>query len=191
MRKATKSDKRLVVNILARSFDKNPSVNYIIKQSGNREQHIRSLMQYAFDLCYLFGDVFITEDHKACALVQYPDKKRTTLQTLLLDAGLVVGCIGVGNIRKTLAREALLKKIRGTQMISNLWFIGVDPHEQHSGIGSRLLKSVISYSMDRARPVYLETSNPLNLPWYQKFGFNVYAQENLGHTLYFLKREIE
>ena len=32
-------------------------------------------MRYSFDLCSLFGDVFISDDNKACAPIVYPDKK--------------------------------------------------------------------------------------------------------------------
>ncbi len=191
MRRATKSDRGLAVKILAESFDKNPSVNYVIKQDDRRLKRIQALMDYSFDICLLFGDIFISDDNKACALVIYPDRKRTTLRSAWLDITLVFRCIGFGNIKRTIAREALLEKTRGKEQISCLWFIGVDPEGQHKGIGSELLQSIVAYSTKQSRPVYLETSNEQNLPWYKKFGFNIYAEKSLGHMLYFLKRELE
>ncbi|MEJ7683000.1 MAG: hypothetical protein WKG06_35120 [Segetibacter sp.] len=76
MKKAELRDKNLVVDILTKSFDNNQSVNYIVKQDQKRVQRVSSLMDYSFEVCYLFGDVFLSDDKKACALVTYPDKKR-------------------------------------------------------------------------------------------------------------------
>ncbi|OJW80282.1 MAG: hypothetical protein BGO69_05470 [Bacteroidetes bacterium 46-16] len=191
MRRATKSDRQLVVKILSQSFDKNPSVNHVIIQDHLRRKRIQLLMEYSFYVCLLFGEVFISDDSLACALVIYPDKKRPTLRSVLLNANLIFKCIGIRNIKKTLDREALLKKVRGKEKMSCLWFIGVAAEGQHKGTGSNLLQSVIANSTDKGRPVYLETSNEQNLPWYKKFGFNIYAEKDLGHTLYFLKRNIE
>lgn len=57
MKKATYRDKDLIVDILAKSFDTNQSVNYIVKQDNRRLQRIKALMDYSFEVCYLFGDI--------------------------------------------------------------------------------------------------------------------------------------
>jgi len=190
MIKATIEDKRLIVNILASSFDDNTSVNYIIKQGYNRKERLRRLMEYSFDVCYSFGEVFLSVDKKACALVVYPDKKKTTLKSILLDAKLIISCIGLKNIKKTLARESKIKKIQPKEMMCYLWFIGVDPEYQNEGIGSNLLKEIIEDSKQKNRPIYLETSTLKNLPWYKKFGFYIYHELDLSYKLFFLKREL-
>jgi len=69
MVRATSNDKELVADILIRSFVDNKSINYIIKQDEKREQRLKHLMEYSFDICNLFGDVFVSDDRKACALV--------------------------------------------------------------------------------------------------------------------------
>lgn len=58
MVKANRNDKVLVIDILTKSFDTNQSVNYIVKQDQKRAQRVSSLMDYSFEVCYLFGDVF-------------------------------------------------------------------------------------------------------------------------------------
>ena len=49
-----------------------------------------------------------------------------------------------------------------------LWFLAVDPGRQRSGVGRELLGKVFE---DAEAPVYLDTSNPDNLPYYSSFGF--------------------
>lgn len=84
MRNANRSDKSLIVEILAKSFDSNLSVNYIIKQDGKIRKRIRALMDYSFEVCSAVGDVFLSDDNKACALIVYPDKNKNTIKSTLL-----------------------------------------------------------------------------------------------------------
>lgn len=169
---ATSSDKNRVVEILTASFDTNKSVNYIVKQGNERMARIRKLMEYSFDVCLLSGVVYLSEDRNACVLTLLPDKKKTGLQTIWWDIRLICQVTGLSGIRKTLRREARIKKMYPAIKMNYLWFIGVTPAEQHRGAGSRLLKEVINSS---GRPVYLETSMPENVNWYQRHGFEVYA----------------
>lgn len=96
MKKAENSDKDLIVKILSLSFNKNSSVNYIIRQDNKREKRIQALMDYSFDVCHLFGDIFLSDDNTACALIVYPDKKKTTLRSIWLDLALIFRCVGIG-----------------------------------------------------------------------------------------------
>jgi len=190
MIKAERKDKNLVVDILTKSFDTNQSVNYIVKQDEKRVQRVRSLMDYSFEVCYSFGDVFLSNDKKGCALITYPDKKKTTLKSILLDIKLIVSAVGLMNIKKTLARESLINKMHPKEPMYYLWFIGVDPEHQNEGIGSILLDDIIEDSEHKQRPIYLETSTVKNLPWYKKFGFQIYHELDLSYKLFFLKREL-
>jgi hypothetical protein len=190
MKRAGYSDKDLVVDILANSFDDNKSVNYIVKQDGKRVRRLTRLMEYSFNICYRYGDVFLSDDKKGCALLVMPDKKKTTFKSILLNAKLALTCIGLSGIKKAMERESRINKLHPNQPIYYLWFIGVDTKSQSMGIGSNLLKEVIKQSIIRNRPIYLETSTIKNLPWYQKFGFTIFEEIDFGYTLFCLKREV-
>lgn len=187
MIKAAYTDKDLVVDILAKSFATNQSVNYIVRQDKKRLIRVRYLMDYSFEVCFLFGDVFLSLDKKACALVLYPERKKTTLKSILLDLKLILFSVGFSNIRKTLAREAMIKKKQPQEQMTYLWFIGVDPAYQNTGIGTQLLQDIIQHSRLKNRPVYLETSTAKNLPWYIKVGFQIYEELELTYKLFFLR----
>ena len=189
MIRADYKDKDRIVNILASSFDDNKSVNYIIKQDKKRMDRIKNLMKYSFDMCYWFGDVFLSDDKKSCALILLPDKKKTTLKSILSDIKLIISSMGLSNIKKAMDREAQIKKLHQKGLIYYLWFIGVDPNEQNKGIGSALLCEIIKEGVSKQRPICLETSTIKNIPWYQKFGFAIYNNLNLGYELFFLRRE--
>ena len=190
MIKAENDDKDLVVGILTKSFDTNQSVNYIVQQDEKRSERIKSLMDYSFEVCYAFGDIFLSDDKKACALVLFPDQKRTTLKSIILDVKLIFNSIGITNIAKAMGRESKIKSLQAKEQMYYLWFIGVDPKYQGSGIGSQLMQEIIEDSRKQQLPIYLETSTVKNLPWYKKFGFEIYNELQLSYKLYFLKLEL-
>lgn len=190
MIKATYDDKNLVIDILTSSFDTNQSVNYIVQQDRKRLERIKALMDYSFEMCYEFGDVFLSDNKKACALILYPEKKKTNLKSISLDLKLIVSCVGVSNIKKALARESKIKSLQPKELMYYIWFIGVYPSHQNSGTGTELLNEIIEDSRKKQRPIYLETSTLKNLPWYRKFGFDVYNELQLSYKLFFLKKDI-
>ena len=187
MIQAEPQDKAFVVNILTQAFDTNKNVNSIIRQDHRRQERIRGLMAYSFEICRRFGEVFLSEDKRACALVIYPDRKKTTFDSVWLDIKLAFGCLGLSMVRRVLNREARIKKLHPQQSISYLWFLGVDLAFQHQGLGKALLREVMEQSNVQQRPVYLATSMVSNVPWYQKAGFEVYHELDLGYTLYFVR----
>ncbi len=187
MIKAEYKDKEAVINILTASFDTNKSVNYIIKQDKNRKNRIRTLMSYSFDLCYSFGEIFMSHEKDACALILFPDKKKTSVSTILLDIKLIFFSMGLGNLRKVLSRDSMIKSSYPNELMYYIWFIGTSPDSQKKGKGSELLSCLINDSFIRKRRIYLETSMQENVPWYKKHGLEVYKTLTFTHNLYMLK----
>lgn len=186
MRIARKTDKLLVTDLLSTAFNDNLSVNYIVCQDDKRQQRIRALMDYSFEVCYRFGKVWLSDDSKACALILYPHQKKTTLVSIWLDVKLILTAVGIGGIKKALDREAKIKAKQPKIPMVYLWFIGVSPLYQHQGMGSKLLQQVLDEAKRINRPVFLETSVLSNITWYERFGFKVYDSLELDYTLYFL-----
>ncbi|ACU04000.1 GNAT family N-acetyltransferase [Pedobacter heparinus] len=187
MKRAEPQHKARILNILTESFDTNLSVNYVVKQDTNWKQRIAALMEYSFEVCMMFGDVWISDDEKACALAIYPERRKTTLKTMWLDAKLILTSIGIRGIFKALKRESKIKRKQLNLSNYYLWFIGVDRNYQRKRIGTKLLAEVKDYATAIGRPILLETSTLSNLPWYEKNGFQVYEQLDLSYRLFFLK----
>lgn len=187
MKKAIHSDKQLIVDILASAFDDNKSVNYIIKQDQSRNERIRRLCSYSFEICSRFGETYISDDGKACALIIFPDKKKSTIESVCLDMKLVANVIGWPNLKKAMKREAVIKKVQPATLLYHIWYIGVNPTEQGKGIGTSLLKQILERANELKRTPILETSTEKNLPWYRKHGFRIYNKLDFGFPLYCLK----
>lgn len=189
MREAAANDKGLIIDILTRSFQDNQSVNYLIPSDSKRLDRIRALMDYSFETCKLFGKVYVSDDNKGCALVSFPEKKRTTTKSLWLEIKLIFTSIGFGNISKAINREKEISKNYPSSNLFYLWFIGVNPDSQNRGIGQKLMTELLAESERMDRPIYLETSTLKNIPWYKKFGLDVYNQLNFGYNLFLIRNE--
>ena len=189
MIRAEHRDRDLIVSILVNSFYDNKSVNFIVREDSKKKNRIHKLMEYAFDVCNLFGEVFLSDNKNGCALLIYSEKKKTTIKSILLDAKFALTCLGLSNIKKAMQREAKIKQVHPNGLLYYLWFIGVDSSNQNKRIGSRLLQDIISEGQKQNRTICLETSTLKNLPWYEKFGFSIYHEFDFGYKLYCLKKE--
>ena len=189
MIKSNYSDKSFIVELLVGSFDKNSSVNYIIRQDSRKKLRLKGLMNYSFDICYHFGSVYYSEDKKACALVLFPDRKKMGLRSLLLDIQFVLHSLDFIHLKKALSREAKIKARQIKSRTAYLWYIGVASVEQGKGIGTKLIREIILAPEMKGRQVILETSNLQTVRWYESLGFTIYNQLDLGYDLYFMKRE--
>jgi ribosomal protein S18 acetylase RimI-like enzyme len=60
--------------------------------------------------------------------------------------------------------------------------IGVDPKHQGTGVGGALLAHVTAICDRYGVPAYLESSNPRNIPLYQRHGFEIAGQIQHGSS---------
>ena len=47
----------------------------------------------------------VSHDKSGCALIVLPDKKKTSLKSILLDIKLIFSCMGLSNVKKAMDRE--------------------------------------------------------------------------------------
>jgi len=68
-----------------------------------------------------------------------------------------------------------------------VWWLAVDPAHQRTGVGRALLNHVFE---EAEAPVYLDTANPANVPYYAGFGFEEIGRAAIprGATLWFMRR---
>lgn len=60
--------------------------------------------------------------------------------------------------------------------------IGTDPAHQGRGHGAALMAHAVARCDARREPAYLESSNPMNVPFYERFGFKVMGEIQQGSS---------
>jgi ribosomal protein S18 acetylase RimI-like enzyme len=151
MKRVGVDKKKPVIDILSDAFNDNMSVNYVVKQDSHRKSRIRGLMDYSFNICNAFGEIWLSDDEQACALILFPDKKRTNLNSFIWDIRLALSVIGLNRISKVLQRESKIKTFHPRIPFTYLWFIGVRPELQEKGKGSDLLDEIIKHSQQKEK----------------------------------------
>ena len=78
---------------------------------------------------------------------------------------------------------AVLEQVGASHPAEPHWYlpaIGVDPHAQGRGLGSELLAHALAEIDDQHVAAYLESTNPRNIPLYERFGFAVLTEIRAG-----------
>lgn len=186
MRLAEKRDKVEVVKILTSSFIDvliPNSINYVVKNDAKRNERLKSLMEFQFDMGLELGHIFISDDFKGCII--YIDKWKFSLKRIILEIKLLFNVIGIENVFQVLKREKIIKAYHPKGDFIHLWLMGVLPEAQGTGIGSKLLQETLNFY--KGRLIYLETTTQENLRFYNKNGFSIFHKTfELDYPLYFL-----
>lgn len=167
-------DKELVIDILFETFLTNKSTNFVIKQDKKKEDRLRFLLEYSYFLGEKFGKIYLTPDKKGAGIILYPEKKKTSLSTIWWDIKLISKSIGIKKLLTVFKREAALKKLYPKTAFVHLWYVGVKQSDQGKKIGTNLIQEMIKDA--NGKLVYLETSNNLVFPLYERIGFKNSAE---------------
>jgi predicted N-acetyltransferase YhbS len=82
-------------------------------------------------------------------------------------------------LRKGLEVTELMKKVHPEEPHWYLAIIGSDPDVRGKGFGQVLMQSRLDRCDAEHAPAYLESSNPANVPYYQRFGFEATGEITL------------
>ncbi|KAB1158706.1 GNAT family N-acetyltransferase [Tenacibaculum aiptasiae] len=193
MIKASFSDKELVTDILYSAFvniKKDNSISFVVKQDSKRNKRLRFLMEYLFLTSFEFGEVFISDNKKACLLINYPHLQKTTLKNSYWKLLLIIKTIGIFNVFKILKRERELNKNHIKTPHIHPIITGVLNEHQQKGIGVRLIKEVLLHFKNNQLPCIIETTTKENLKLYKKFGFKIVREtHSLNYPLFFLRKD--
>lgn len=165
----TMEKKQKVISILKESFKNNGSIEFVVGNKPGKEKRLTRLLDYSYEKGLLEGNIILSDDENSCCIYLDSSKKSGGLRSIILDLKLVFGVIGFSRLSKVLKREGILKKCFPSEPYIHIWYIGVNPSEQGKGLGTELMKYIISENV--GKQIYLETSNPRNIPFYTRLGF--------------------
>ncbi|MGB1038253.1 MAG: GNAT family N-acetyltransferase [Bacteroidia bacterium] len=191
MRKGGHSDKQLVTKILLSAFlplEAGNSINFIVKQDSKREQRTKVLMEYLFDEAYDFGEIYISDNEKACVFLKFSEREKLTFRSIYRGIRLALKCIGLSRIHHVLRRQRISHKhFPKEDHIKPLMLATVNDHDG-KGSAARLIIELRNLYKNNELPVVIDAASPKNVLMYEKFGFETFSiDKSLGFPFYFLK----
>ena len=191
MRPATKSDKKLVVQIITETFEQNPGVNWLLKQGGDRKKKIKRLAEFTFVKARIRNGVFVSSNSKGVAICYKFNVRKFSLSELYYELKFSLTSINISRIPKVLKRENYRKKQRPQSgKYLYFWFLGV-----LSGGGNAVFElrdGIFEMAKNEHLPIYMETAVERNKLIYERYGFRTYHfwnDEKEKIRFWFMKRE--
>ena len=173
VRRATAGDREAMVRTLARAFDADPVVTYFARRDAKRGRAIETIFDVAFmRLTLPFGETWMTEDGRGAALWTPPDHWNTLSAFTAVPR--LIGAVGITRALTVLGTmNRLQERHPKTPPHYYLFALGVDPEHQGRGLGSAMLRAVLSRCDADGVGAYLEASTPMNARLYARHGFRV------------------
>jgi len=177
VKRAGPEDAALVGEILADAFAGDPVGKWICPDPG----YPRWCWPVIVPSLLPHDEVYITGDGLGAAMWVRPGGK--------LDIKLGLAALwgywrrfGLGAIGRLFRLMIGMEKHHPKDPHYYLFAIGVRPEAKGQGIGSALLEHVLNECDSRKVGAYLENSNPLNLPFYRRHGFEVRSEITVGRN---------
>jgi len=180
VRDADHGDLDTLVEILSDSFARDPMFNWVFPQPEFYPYFFRLLVR---DVYLPRGIVHIEQQGRAAALWLPPAERLQVAPRLgLLRLGLkLFRQQGLRSIRRLHRQGSVFARhYPSSEPHYYLQFIGCRHSDQGQGIGSALLKQGLRICDGQGMPVYLECSNHRNVPLYQRYGFDIRANQAVG-----------
>ncbi|MEP1473147.1 MAG: GNAT family N-acetyltransferase [Halieaceae bacterium] len=184
------TDIETLVDTLSDSFSSDPVMNWVIPRPQLYPDFFRLLVT---DVYLPKGIVHLEDQGRGASLWLPPGEKfeiPPRLALLSMMARLVLRK-GPGALLRIHQQGALFEKHHPAEPHFYLQFIGCRPRDQGRGVGSALLKEGTRLADEAGLPAYLESSNILNVPLYQRHGFEVIHEEDVaggGPRVWFMLR---
>ncbi|MUL49240.1 GNAT family N-acetyltransferase [Mycobacterium sp. CBMA293] len=183
-RPATRSDIGALSQTLARAFADDPMMRWMIPNDRIRRRGLPRLFASLTRHTHLaHGGVEIAPSETgigAAALWDPPGKWRQSWVDELRMAPTMILAMGASALRGQAASE-LMKKHHPEEPHWYLAVIGSDPTVRGGGYGQALMRSRLDRCDAEHAPAYLESSNPANVPYYERFGFEVTGEMTLPY----------
>ena len=173
-------DLETLVVTLSDSFSTDPMLNWVIPPIQLYPDYFRLLLNEVY---LPRGMIHLEEETRATALWLPPEERfqmapRLSLLKLALRLIANDGLRALGRIRQ---QGLVFEKHLPAEPHYYLQFLGCRVQFQGNGVGSALLKHGTQICDEQGIPAYLESSNQLNVPLYERHGFTVLAEETLSN----------
>lgn len=187
---ATATHSETLVDVLADAFSADPVMNWVIPEPALYPDFFRLLVNNIF---LPRGVAHLDSSERAAGLWLPPEVKfdvPPSLQLVKLVGRLLLRR-GPRPLLRIPQQARVFDRHHPTEPHYHLVFVGCRRSAQGQGLGSAVLKQGTRICDQQHMPAYLESSNKLNVPLYQRHGFEVLAEESLpggGPTVWFMWR---
>jgi ribosomal protein S18 acetylase RimI-like enzyme len=173
-----------VAGVLARAFRDDPMWSWVLPgpDAADREARLKRFFDAVLGRAFAPHRLLFTAGDFAGAAVWAPPPHHWRIG-LLDEARLappVLAAFGVGGSARLVKLQVATARRHLKEPHYYLFVIGADPAMQGRGVGASLLEPMLARCDAEKMPVYLESSNPANLSFYRRHGFEALEELRVG-----------
>ncbi len=181
VRLATKSDMDAMCATLGRAFLDDPVQLFLFPNDAKRLKKVERLFSTFLKAHYLKQDsTYTTNGVTGVSMWAPPGHAMFSPLEILGQAVPMLQSFGL-KVPRALKVLDTIEKRHPKEPHWYLGVLGTDPVSQGKGIGAALLQPILSRCDEEGLPAYLESSKDRNVPYYQRFGFEVTEEIPLPH----------
>jgi GNAT superfamily N-acetyltransferase len=180
VRHAVQADLPQLASALSSAFRDDPMINWLFEEPEARAAQRLRWMRFGLDMGLTRGHVYSVGDDEAAAVWSPPSVS-------LFDElwGPRMGELMNEQLGESAgAKLASLAEILGHGKVDEphfyLFILGSQAESQGKGLGAALMEHVLRICDRQGLAAHLESSNPRNIPFYQRHGFEVVGELRLG-----------
>lgn len=182
VRPARKADIPALARVLGRAFHDDPVMAWVQPDVERRKAALPGMFSALTRHHFLAGrgtEVAVSDDGVAAAALWDPPGRwqQSPREQLAMLPGVLRAFRG-----RLAAGRAVTDLMKEHHPEEPHWYLGVigsDPSVRGGGFGHALMCSRLDRCDAEYAPAYLESSNPDNIPYYQRFGFEVTGEITL------------
>ncbi|GHC76850.1 N-acetyltransferase [Nocardiopsis terrae] len=186
VRTATMDDVPEMARVLGRAFCEDPLFRWLFPDPHLRMA--RSVRLSALEAGFGYvphgrADVFEADEEgrrivRGAALWTPPGGNAESTATVLRSLPHLAALVGPGRLPEVMGYLAELKASAPEEPHWYLATLGTDPVARGAGVGSALLRAGLAQADSDGVAVYLETMNPSNIGYYERYDFRVVRSVN-------------
>lgn len=176
IRSATTADEATVIDVITLAFSADPVARWMFPNPHQYLAYAPQVMQTFGGRAFDCGTAHVIEGGVGAALWLPPNVEP--------DEEALISVMQSGVAEQDQADVfAVLEQMGKAHPDEPHWYlplIGVDPAQQCKGFGSALMQHALQVCDRDGTPAYLESSNPRNIPLYQRLGFELLDAIQVG-----------
>ena len=188
---------REAAQVLGRACHDDPYWSWVLPEESKRARVLPWFMEVWAKYCLRYDEAYTTAGRvDGAALWMPPGKYPASLVSMILAGFAIVPLrFGLGAYRRLMSSTDFVERLHDRDIPSPHWYLptlGVDPPRQGQGVGSALLQPILARADADGLPCYLETEKEINVPFYNRHGFEVVVEEDVpkgGPHFWTMKRE--
>jgi GNAT superfamily N-acetyltransferase len=183
IRPATVADRAKLADSLASAFSQDPLFTWMSGAGPDRplEPKMRLIFGAFLKLDLGRNDhlVFTDDDGRGGAIWKHPNKWKMPTGDMLRSMPAMLRALGP-KMPRMIGAISAIEKVHPTEEHYYLEGLGTQQHLQSKGIGSAVISHMLERCDAEGMPAYLESSNPRNVPFYARHGFEATGEIVVG-----------